>query len=226
MAYVAIVGVTVVVIALLSWVILGGGGGPSGGTMDPKPTSRGSGGSKEKTTSQKNRNWLVGKSGEVEGKTYHVGGKTVTIGRKPTNFIQIGDAEVSRNHAQLRPAGVRVALVDMNSSTGTYLNGHKLKPNEPQTLEDGDTFKIAGVSFEYELTGDHTRDYGQSSLKSTGRKFESSTKKTGGAEWRDTVLQQLREADGDPEAAAEEMGIDTEVFVQMMEQANVSPEDV
>lgn len=232
MEYLYILVGTIVVIAFLSWLILRGGsseGRPIGKQeRDQQSRSGGSGkpASRQAGGSDQDRNWLIGQSGEVEGKTFHVGTRTVTIGRKPTNFIQLGDSEVSRTHAQLRPAGIRTAIVDMNSSTGTYLNGQKLSPREPQPLEDGDHIKIAGIDFEYKMTGDFQENYGVSSSKATGRKFETSTKKTGGAEWRDTILEKLRETGGDPEEAAELMGVDTEVFLQMMKQANVSPDDV
>lgn len=235
MEYAAVIVGTIVIIALLSWLILREGDSSSSGVNKSKRAGRASGpssatsaggGEGSSTQNQQKRNWLVGKSGEVEGKTFHVGSRTVTIGRKPTNFIQIGDSEVSRIHAQLRPAGARAALVDMNSSTGTYLNGEEIAPNETYPLEKGDTFEIGSVTFEYRMTGDFEENHGVSSVKATGQKFETSTKMTGGAEWRDTILQQLEEADGDPKAAAEKMGIDTEVFIEMMKQANVSPDDV
>jgi len=233
MEYAAVIVGTIVIIALLSWLILRGGGSNSSGVNKSNRTSRSSGtgratsaGEGSSSQNQQKRNWLVGKSGEVDGKTFHVGSRTVTIGRKPTNFIQIGDSEVSRIHAQLRPAGARAALVDMNSSTGTYLNGEEITPNETYPLEEGDTFKIGSVTFEYRMTGDFEQNHGVSSVKATGQKFETSTKMTGGAEWRDTILERLEEADGDPKAAAEKMEIDTEVFIEMMKQANVSPDDV
>jgi hypothetical protein len=232
MEYAAVIVGTIVIIALLSWMILrGGNSNASGVNKSTRPSGTGGttsagAGQGSSSQAQQKRNWLVGKSGEVEGKTFHVGSRTVTIGRKPTNFIQIGDSEVSRIHAQLRPAGARAALVDMNSSTGTYLNGEEITPNEKYPLEEGDSFKIGSVKFEYRMTGDFEQNHGVSSVKATGQKFETSTKMTGGAEWRDTILQQLEEADGDPKAAAEKMGIDTEVFIEMMKQANVSPDDV
>jgi len=231
MAYLYIIIGTVVVIALLTWLILGRGGSQTRaiGQQERDRRSRAGGpggGGPEPGESTQKRNWLLGQSGEVEGKPFHVGDRTVTIGRKPTNFIQLGDSEVSRIHAQLRPAGIRSAIVDMNSSTGTYLNGQKLSPREPQPLEDGDHIKIAGIDFEYKMTGDFEENYGLSAAKATGRKFETSTKTTGGAEWRDTILEKLQETGGDPEKAAELMGVETEVFIQMMHQANVSPDDV
>lgn len=230
MEYLYVIVGTIVAIALLSWLILGGGGSQSRAVgkreRDRQSRSGGAGGGAETGESGQKRNWLIGKSGEVDGKTFHVGKRTVTIGRKPTNFIQLGDSEVSRIHAQLRPAGVRSAIVDMNSSTGTYLNGQKLSPREPQPLENGDHIKIAGIDFEYKMTGDFEENYGVSTAKATGRKFETSTKMTGGAEWRDTILEKLQETGGDPQAAAELMGVETEVFIQMMKQANVSPDDV
>lgn len=217
----------VVVIALLSWLILRGGNpdsttsAPTGGTIGTQdsPPSRSS-----SASTQKKQNWIIGQSGDVAGKTFHMGKRTVTIGRKPTNFIQLGDSEVSRVHAQLRCQGNQVHLVDMNSSSGTTLDGEELTPNETYRLEDGDTFTIAGSTFRYELTGDYTDD-SVSNVKGAGDKYESATV-VEEANWDDTIRKKLEQAGGDPQVAAEEMGVDTEVFIQMMKQANISPDDV
>jgi hypothetical protein len=45
---------------------------------------------------------------------------------------------VSRIHAAIERAGNFLTLVDLNSSNGTVLNGHRLAPNEARPLREGD----------------------------------------------------------------------------------------
>ena len=240
MVYAIIAVVTLVVLGGLAWVILksGGGSGTSsggsisrGGTIDTNPKKRPKSKSATSTSSSttqggQRRNWVIAQDGDISGQTYHMGNRTVTIGRKPTNFIQVGDSEVSRVHCQLRPAGARAELVDMNSSSGTFLDGEKLTPNTPYSLENGAIFKVGNTTFEYQMVGDFEENYGVTTAKATGEKFETSTKLQGGSEWREALLEELNKADGNPRVAAESMGIETEVFMQMMQQADIGSEDV
>ncbi|MFB6374005.1 MAG: FHA domain-containing protein [Bradymonadaceae bacterium] len=227
MEYIYLIVGAVAVIGVLSWLILRGGSpdttasSRAGGTIDRgnSPPSNRAG-----NESQTKRNWIIGENGDVAGKHFHMGNRTVTIGRKPTNFIQLGDSEVSRVHAQLRNQASQVLLVDMNSSAGTYLEGEELTPNETYKLEDGATFTVAGTKFTYEMTGDY-QDDSLANVKGAGDKFESETV-VQQSDWDDTIREKLAEAGGDPKAAAEEMGVETEVFIQMMKQANISPDDV
>lgn len=190
-----------------------------GGTSGDLPDERGGIG--------RRRNWLVGVDGSVDGKPFHVGRRTVTIGRKPSNFVQIGDQEVSRIHCQIRaPGSGRPELVDMNSSSGTFLNGEKLRPNEPYALEDGDRIEIGSAAFRYELVADYDRNFGVTSAKSAGQKFETSTKIDSGTDWRESIEDEIDRADGDLKQAAENMGVEIDVFLKMMEQAGMNPEDV
>lgn len=96
--------------------------------------------------STKKQNWLEGKAGEVQGKTYHIGQRSVTIGRAPTNFVQIMDTAVSRFHIRLTPVGQGLELQDMNSSIGTKVNG---KPVNKAQLKHGDSFQIGDAVFLY-----------------------------------------------------------------------------
>ena len=223
MQYALIIFGAVAVIGILSWLILSGGSPDATGAGSRKqptgPPGEAQGGGTQK------RNWVIGKSDGVEGKTFHMGQRTVTIGRKPTNFVQVADSKVSRIHCQLRPAGPRAELVDMNSSSGTFLDGEKLDPNEPYPLEDGSRFTVGDTEFEYRMTGDFEENYGVTAAKVTGQKFETSTKLGGGAEWRDAIIEQLEQAEGNPQVAAENMGVEIDVLMQMMDQADVDPGD-
>lgn len=50
-----------------------------------------------------------------------------TIGRKPDRDLVITDARVSRDHAEITAEGADFVLVDVGSSSGTFVNGEKVK---------------------------------------------------------------------------------------------------
>lgn len=231
MEYALTAAVVFLAVAILAFLMSQGGDSGSG------PATRGSSGSTGGARSEmpdrregagRRRNWLVGIGGEVDGKPYHVGRRTVTIGRKPSNFVQIGDQAVSRIHCQIRaPGSGRPELIDMNSSSGTYLNGDELRPNEPYALEEGDRIEVGNAAvFRYEVVGDYDQNFGVSSAKSAGRKFETSTKVNSGPDWRETIEREIEAADGDLKRAANNMGVELDVFLKMMEQAGMNPDDV
>ena len=49
---------------------------------------------------------------------------------------------VSRRHAMLRAAGEKYALIDLNSSNGTWLNGQRLVPNKAYDLPSGSVIQL------------------------------------------------------------------------------------
>ncbi len=52
------------------------------------------------------------------------------------------EAGVSRRHALLRRQSETVQLIDLKSANSTFLNSHKIIPNEPRILRDGDEIKL------------------------------------------------------------------------------------
>ena len=62
----------------------------------------------------------------------------VTVGRD-TGAIFAGDSYLSPRHATFNRRGAQVSIKDEDSLNGVYL---KLRPNEPQLLEFGDSFRI------------------------------------------------------------------------------------
>jgi CRP/FNR family cyclic AMP-dependent transcriptional regulator len=50
-----------------------------------------------------------------------------TIGRKPDRDLVITDARVSRDHAEIKADGADFVLVDVGSSSGTFVNGEKVQ---------------------------------------------------------------------------------------------------
>jgi diguanylate cyclase (GGDEF)-like protein len=62
-----------------------------------------------------------------------------SVGRTAEMAVQLADGSVSREHALIRvdPAG-RCWLRDLGSTNGTFVNGHRLLPDEVRQLRDGD----------------------------------------------------------------------------------------
>jgi len=70
----------------------------------------------------------------------------VNIGRCYDNHIVLDDLCVSRNHAQIRFVRGNYTLFDLNSTGGTYINGHRIIQH---TLTAGDVISFAGVTAIY-----------------------------------------------------------------------------
>lgn len=68
---------------------------------------------------------------------------TPTIDLTPYGAKEKG---VSRTHATIYRRGERLALVDLGSTNGTYLNGHRLHPSDEQTLHDRDTISLGELA--------------------------------------------------------------------------------
>jgi len=73
-------------------------------------------------------------------------GKEYVIGRSRDADIQLTDERVSRNHASLRWSGSGFALVDLQSTNGTFVNGGKAGSIR---LLDGDRIRIGPHDLQY-----------------------------------------------------------------------------
>lgn len=62
----------------------------------------------------------------------------MSVGRADTSDIVLTVGHPSRNHARLLVVDGAIAIEDLGSSNGTFLNGNKLAANESQTLKAGD----------------------------------------------------------------------------------------
>ncbi len=71
---------------------------------------------------------------------------TITVGRD-TGGIFAGDSYLSPRHATFTRRGAQLFIRDEGSLNGVYL---KLRANEPQTLEFGDSFRIGQEIIRYE----------------------------------------------------------------------------
>jgi pSer/pThr/pTyr-binding forkhead associated (FHA) protein len=81
-----------------------------------------------------------------------------TIGRSSEGQAEMPDIDlapyraysrgVSRLHAAIRKDPSQVVLVDLDSANGTFLNGKRLKPNEEQSLANGDVVALGSLKMQ------------------------------------------------------------------------------
>ncbi len=89
-----------------------------------------------------------------DGRRVALGADAVTIGRLPDCEIVLADPNVSRRHAEIRPAGrapgatERYEVVDAGSTNGTRVNG--LPVVAPRLLRDGDQITVGAATIRFE----------------------------------------------------------------------------
>lgn len=86
--------------------------------------------------------WLDG----VVIKEVHITKDKTTLGRRPYNDIVIDNLAVSGEHAALQMMGREVAIEDLNSTNGTYINGKAVKR---QVLMHNDTIEIGKYKIKF-----------------------------------------------------------------------------
>lgn len=60
---------------------------------------------------------------------------------------------VSRQHAAIRVVNQRLALFDLGSRNGTYLNGHRIAAHQPTPLNSGDDVRVGKISMTISVQG-------------------------------------------------------------------------
>ena len=88
---------------------------------------------------------LVVVAGAQQGVVFSLHAPAMTIGRAADNHIVLQDAAVSSRHAQIQQPGL---LVDLNSSNGTFVNGHRIQKAQ---LSGGETIRIGETHFRFEV---------------------------------------------------------------------------
>jgi hypothetical protein len=83
----------------------------------------------------------------LDGKRHEVDKRRVVIGRSKECDIQLADPNVSRRHAELRQEGSAYWLVDLDSTNGSAVNGHRFARAK---LESGDTITIGSTDLLFE----------------------------------------------------------------------------
>lgn len=73
--------------------------------------------------------------------------RTTVVGRSKECGLQIASASVSRRHCELRVDDDGLAVVDLGSSNGTFVEADRLAVGEVRRLRDGSQLNIGGVRF-------------------------------------------------------------------------------
>ena len=73
----------------------------------------------------------------------------LSIGSMPESNIVLADPNVSRNHAEIRPAGNGYVVVDLGSTNGTRVNGARI---QQQQLADGDELTFGNTHMRFEAS--------------------------------------------------------------------------
>ncbi len=71
--------------------------------------------------------------------------------RSSVDFLVEGNSSVGRTHAKIVRNDGAVAVVDMGSVNGTFVNGVKANTNTPVPLKNGDKLTLADEEFTFEL---------------------------------------------------------------------------
>jgi Protein of unknown function (DUF3662)/FHA domain len=83
----------------------------------------------------------------VGGKRREITSRRVVIGRSKDCDVQIADPNASRRHAELRQEGSAYWLIDLDSTNGTTVNGHRTARAK---LDSGDVITIGSTDLLFE----------------------------------------------------------------------------
>jgi hypothetical protein len=83
-----------------------------------------------------------------DGRSFAVGDLPLIIGRSPDVEVVVNDANVSRQHAEIWRTSQGVALRDLQSTNGTYVNGHRVSA---VSLSPRDDVTVGKLHFRIEL---------------------------------------------------------------------------
>jgi hypothetical protein len=85
----------------------------------------------------------------LDGKRLIVGPTGVTLGRSSKCDVVLDDANVSRQHAELRPRGGSWVLTDLGSTNGSSVNGRRI--DAPTVVKPGDEIELGTSVMTFEL---------------------------------------------------------------------------
>ena len=83
-----------------------------------------------------------------DGRTFNVGEHPVVIGRSPDVEFVINDSNISRRHAEVWRTNEGVAIRDLQSTNGTFVNGHRITA---VSLSPRDDITIGSLHLRIEL---------------------------------------------------------------------------
>lgn len=125
--------------------------------------------------------------GPDAGKTYDIE-RAAILGRLESNDIPVHDKKASREHAKIYRQGQAFAIVDLNSSNGTFVNGEQITK---RVLKTGDEITIGVVHLLFESAEEDAVQAAAPKRKSLEEAFESAAstakQQPGGRESMDQI---------------------------------------
>jgi len=88
-------------------------------------------------------------SGPDMGKVYFIDKPSVVIGREEDADIWINSPHVSRKHAQIISKEDKIALLDLKSTNGTFVNLDPVSDTEQKILMDGDKILFGNINTKF-----------------------------------------------------------------------------
>ncbi|UVJ39656.1 DUF3662 and FHA domain-containing protein [Arthrobacter sp. CJ23] len=86
---------------------------------------------------------------DIAGQRYSLNAPSVVLGRSSEADILVDDTGVSRKHLEVRTQGGSAWAVDLGSTNGSYVNGHKV--NGSVELMDGSTITMGRTKIIFRL---------------------------------------------------------------------------
>ena len=83
-----------------------------------------------------------------DGRTFTIGESPLIIGRSPQAGVIINDSNFSRQHAEVWRTAEGVAIRDLRSTNGTFVNGHRI---DAVSLSPRDDVAVGALHFRIEL---------------------------------------------------------------------------
>jgi len=87
-------------------------------------------------------------SGPAAGESRDID-REILIGREAAD-LTIGDPEISRQHAAIRPVERGIEIEDLGSRNGTFVNGERIHGN--QTLTETATVRVGTTEITVEMS--------------------------------------------------------------------------
>lgn len=93
---------------------------------------------------------LIVASGKHAGQAVAVSASQFLIGRGPDCQLRPSSREISSHHCAIFVEQGRATVRDLNSATGTFVNGVRVQA--PQELKNGDRLRVGQLEFEVQIT--------------------------------------------------------------------------
>jgi len=86
---------------------------------------------------------------DIDGQRYSLNAPSIVLGRSSEADILIDDTGVSRRHLEIRSSQGRAQAIDLGSTNGSYVNGHKVVGSSE--LADGATITMGRTKIIFRL---------------------------------------------------------------------------